>query len=53
MRRVRVDSTTPVFEDAKTVHALDRAATVIGISYIHTYYVYDKVKHIKRKRCFE
>jgi phosphohistidine swiveling domain-containing protein len=27
---VGFDPTTPVFERAKTVHALDRAATVIG-----------------------
>jgi hypothetical protein len=30
MPRVGFESTTPVFERAKTVHALDRAATVIG-----------------------
>jgi hypothetical protein len=30
MTRVRFKPTTPVFEWAKTVHALDRAATVIG-----------------------
>jgi hypothetical protein len=30
MPRVGFESTTPVFELAKTVHALDRAATVIG-----------------------
>jgi hypothetical protein len=27
---VGIESTTPVFERAKTVHALDRAATGIG-----------------------
>jgi ribosomal protein S2 len=32
MHRVRFETTVPVFELAKTVHALDRAATVIGIS---------------------
>jgi hypothetical protein len=26
--------TTPVFERAKTIHALDRAATVIGMFYL-------------------
>jgi hypothetical protein len=30
MLRVVFEPTTPVFEQAKTVHALDRAATVIG-----------------------
>jgi hypothetical protein len=30
MPRVGYESTIPVFERAKTVHASDRAATVIG-----------------------
>jgi hypothetical protein len=30
MPRVRFEPTIPVFERAKTVHALDPAATVIG-----------------------
>jgi hypothetical protein len=30
MPRVRFEPTIPVFERAKTVHALDRAATMIG-----------------------
>jgi hypothetical protein len=30
MRQVRFEPAIPVFERAKTVHALDRAATVIG-----------------------
>jgi hypothetical protein len=30
MPRVEFESTNPVFERAKTVHVLDRAATVIG-----------------------
>jgi hypothetical protein len=30
MLRVEFEPTIPVFEQAKTVHALDRAATVIG-----------------------
>jgi hypothetical protein len=30
MLRVGFEPTTPVFEQAKMVHALDRAATVIG-----------------------
>jgi hypothetical protein len=33
MPRVRFEPTIPVFERAKTVHALDRAATVIGCLY--------------------
>jgi hypothetical protein len=35
MPLVGFESTTPVFEMAKTVHALDRASTVIG--YIHSH----------------
>jgi hypothetical protein len=31
MPLVRLEPTIPVFERAKTIHALDRAATVIGI----------------------
>jgi hypothetical protein len=31
MTCVRLESMIPVFEQAKTVHALDRAATVIGL----------------------
>jgi hypothetical protein len=31
MPRVAFEPTIPVFEGAKAVHALDRAATVIGI----------------------
>jgi hypothetical protein len=31
MHRVGIEPTIPVFERAKTVHALDRAATVIGL----------------------
>jgi hypothetical protein len=31
MPRVEFESTIPVFERAKTVHALDRAANVIGL----------------------
>jgi hypothetical protein len=31
MPRVGFDTTTPVLDGAKTVHALDRTATVIGI----------------------
>jgi hypothetical protein len=31
MPRMGIEPTIPVFERAKTVHALDRAATVIGL----------------------
>jgi hypothetical protein len=34
MPRVGLEPTIPVFEPAKTVHALDRAATVIGPSHL-------------------
>jgi hypothetical protein len=30
MSQARFEPTSPVFEPAKTVHALDRAASVIG-----------------------
>jgi hypothetical protein len=33
MSRVAFEPTIPVFERAQTVHALDRAATVIGLTY--------------------
>jgi hypothetical protein len=33
MTQVRFEPMIPVFEQVKTVHALDRAATVIGIIY--------------------
>jgi hypothetical protein len=35
MPQVGFESTIPVFGRAKTIHALDRAATVIGYSFIH------------------
>jgi hypothetical protein len=34
MLRVGFETTIPVFEREKTVHVLDREATVIGHSYI-------------------
>jgi hypothetical protein len=37
MPRVGFESTKPVFERAKTVHALDGAAIVIGC--LHFYYI--------------
>jgi hypothetical protein len=39
MTRVGFESTIPVFERAKTVHASDSAATVIG-SFVNTTLVY-------------
>jgi hypothetical protein len=33
MPQVGFETTTTVFEGAKTVHALDRAATVIGLPF--------------------
>jgi hypothetical protein len=39
MPRVGFEPTTPVFERAKIVHALDRAATVIGFLLYIFYYI--------------
>jgi hypothetical protein len=39
---VGFEPTIPVFERAKTVHALDRAATVIAYYYYYYYYYYFK-----------
>jgi hypothetical protein len=36
MPQVEFEPTVPAFEWAKTVHALDRMGTVIGISHINT-----------------
>jgi hypothetical protein len=35
MPRLGFEPTTPVFERAKMVHALDRVATVLGLLYIY------------------
>jgi hypothetical protein len=35
MTGVGIEPTTPVFKQAKTVHALQRAATVIGFIPVH------------------
>jgi hypothetical protein len=44
MPRVGSEPTIPVFQRAQTVHALDRAATVIGIMiYIYIYAPYFKI----------
>jgi hypothetical protein len=40
MPSVEFEPTIPVFERAKTVHALDRAATVIGSLHYITYINY-------------
>jgi hypothetical protein len=37
MFRVEFEPTIPAFERAKTVHALDRAATAIGFNMLLTY----------------
>jgi hypothetical protein len=37
MPRMEFEPTIPVFERVRTVHALDRAATVIGQKYITGY----------------
>jgi hypothetical protein len=42
MPRVGFEPTTPAFKRAKTVHALDRAATVIGEYCIHVCYVWQE-----------
>jgi hypothetical protein len=39
MPQVGFEYTIPVFERAKTVHALDHTATVIGATDRETYYV--------------
>jgi hypothetical protein len=41
MPRVGFEPTIPVLERAKTVHGLDRAATVIGQIYLLLYVVYE------------
>jgi hypothetical protein len=39
MPRVRFEPTIPAFERAKTDHALDRAATVIGGTHVYQYQI--------------
>jgi hypothetical protein len=41
MPRMGWESTTPVFEQAKIFHALDRAATVVGLNEIERGIIYD------------
>jgi hypothetical protein len=47
MPRLGLEPTTPVFERAKTVHALDRAATVIGfnVSHLQNKYLHGALDH--------
>jgi hypothetical protein len=44
MPRVRFERVTPVFERAKTVHVLDRAATVTGMEVFHVYLFNDALR---------
>jgi hypothetical protein len=59
MLRVVFEPTTPVFERAKTAHALDRAATVIGeittlLSLKRNIEMGDKTKlQFRKKKCTE
>jgi hypothetical protein len=39
MPRLGFEPTTPAFERAKTVHALDRAATVVGMLYLDNLFI--------------
>jgi hypothetical protein len=50
MPRVGFETTTPAFKRAKTVHALDRAATVIG-SFSYSLYIFPDVLNIYQKIC--
>jgi hypothetical protein len=53
MPPVGFEPTTPVLERAKTVHALDWAATVIGYNYIYIYiYIYTVAKTVSRSTYF-
>jgi hypothetical protein len=49
MPQVGFEPTIPVFKRAKTLHALDRAATVIGALYIYIYTCY-KYEHVLCKQ---
>jgi hypothetical protein len=40
MSRLRFELTIPLFERTKTVHALNRAATMIGTIFHYYYYYY-------------
>jgi hypothetical protein len=43
MNQVGFEPTIPVFEWAKTVHALDRVATAIGITILYQYKIFSLV----------
>jgi hypothetical protein len=47
MPRVGFEPTIPALERAKTVHALDRAANVIGPEYYLNAQVKDKLGHVE------
>jgi hypothetical protein len=56
MPEVGFEPTIPVFERAKTVHALDRATTVIGIMdlnvfQIRRHYLYQSGNLQTRRKC--
>jgi hypothetical protein len=50
MPRVGFEPTIPVFERAKTVHALDRAVTVIRIRCIYISYFYQNEEEFYPKQ---
>jgi hypothetical protein len=50
MSRVGFEPTTPVLERAKTVHALDRAATVIGDAHVYFYWI--NIINLNQKQIF-
>jgi hypothetical protein len=47
MPQVRFEPTIPVFKRAKTVDALDRAATVIGLLHVRLQKLHESQIHIK------
>jgi hypothetical protein len=51
MLRVGFEPTIPVFERAKTVHVLDRAATVIGKCLYYNFKVLYAVRSTVRNHC--
>jgi hypothetical protein len=53
MPKVDFEPTIPVFERAKTVHALDRAATVIGLFSVYFTYIKKKIRNqLTRSPCY-
>jgi hypothetical protein len=51
MPRVGFEPTTPVFEQAKTVHAVDRAAAVIGSKGSNCAKIYKSESYITANIC--